>query len=67
MERNKFGFYDDKKFVEERKRCTRLIELRVKTFVEEMQEFLRKYQHIGADDTESREMVAEYIKKEIII
>ena len=63
---NPFKFYyEGKEYFNDNLIATRKIKKEIKLFKMKIREILEEYQHIGATDTQSKEEVIEYLKKDL--
>ena len=63
--KNIFKFYTGKEYNKDTIKATKEILLLINNFEVEMGRILDKYCYIGATDTQSREEIIKYLKKEL--
>lgn len=63
--RNPFLFYSESEHKKDNLKATRETKKLIERFTSELRGIVKNYSHIGADDTQSREMIGEYIIKKI--
>ena len=63
--KNPFKLYEEKEDIEDSKKATDEIINEFNIFRNRIQRILNKYKHIGASDTQSREEIVNYLKKEL--
>ena len=63
--KNIFDFYTGQECDKENKKATREIIKEIEKFRIKLEKIMKKYKHIGASDTQSREEIVNYLKKQI--
>jgi len=63
--KNKFKFYTGKEFNQDNAKATKAVLQAIDDFKLNLMGILNKFCRVGSDDTQSREAVVNYLKKEI--